>query len=818
MNTQRLCFIVSFLLLTNLAKGQQVPANSLNLKEKWQITGALLDSITRQAVPFASVALLSETGAIVAGQTTTEAGHFTFAGLDIGIYGVQITYVGYQPRTLTGLSITASQPRRDLGSLLLRSESRQLNEVRVSAQKALIEEKPDRLVYNAGSDITNKGGTAVDVLRKAPMLTVDVSGNVQIRGSSSIKVLLNGRPSGLLARNLSEALRMIPANTIQSVEVITSPAARYDAEGAGGVINIITKKQLKGSNGSLDVTAGNYVQSLGGSYGFKREKFGLTFSGNTNAEREKSIVEVTRTSLVNGQPVGELFQRTRADNIHPGWFSDLSMEYAFDTLNRINLSISSWGGAWPNSNTGYYRFRNADNQVTQEYNQVVDQQNPFGNIEWNLGYTRTFRKPKQELSILGQYSYTFDNSRYTSDQISLTNQLLYRETSTNRSHNPQWTWQIDYVHPFSRNAQQVFEVGAKMVRRDVRSLYDVYTSEPEEVARLSLSVDRSNTFTYDQQVAAGYASLKLANRTFWTLQLGTRLENTSMSGQFIHTISPFRVQFNNFIPSIILAKQLTERQSVKVTYTQRISRPMIWDLNPYVNASDPKNRMAGNPQLRPELAHLAEISYSLTTLKGTYLNLALYRRQTANSIEDIRTVDTSGVSLTTRQNVARNARTGLNVNAAGQLGRNWKINGGGEFYYANFSSPALQVQNSGWLWQLTLNLAYQLPRQYAVQANGIYSTGWVLLQGKNSAWYDYSLAVRKEFWDKKASLTLGVNNPFTYPFRQQNDSQSSTFRSHTANHYFTRSVKLTFSWQFGQVRTEPDEPVRKITNDDARSK
>ncbi|WP_332368403.1 outer membrane beta-barrel protein [Spirosoma telluris] len=539
MNTQRLHFIVPFLLLTILAKGQQRPPSQANLIEKGQITGTLLDSTTRQLVPFATVALLSENGTILTGQTTTEAGNFTFAGLAIGTYGIQITYVGYQPRTLMGLVLTASQPSRALGSLLLRSESRQLNEVRVSTQKALIEEKSDRLVYNAGSDITNKGGTAVDVLRKAPMLTVDVSGNVQIRGSASIKVLLNGRPSGLLARNLSEALKMIPANTIQSVEVMTSPAARYDAEGAGGVINIITKKQLTGSNGSMDVTAGNYVQSLGGSYGVKREKFGLTFSGNTNAEREKSIIETTRTSLVNGQPAGELFQRTNANNIHPGWFGDLSMEYAFDTLNRVNLSISSWGGAWPTSNTGYYRFRNAENQVTQDYNQVVNQQNPFGNIEWNLGYTRTFHKPKQELSVLGQYSYTFDNSHYASDQFSLTNQPLYRETSTNRSHNPQWTGQVDYVHPFSRNGQQLFEVGAKLVRRDVRSLYEVHTSQPEDITFLSLSVDRSNTFTYDQQVAAGYASLKLANRTFWTLQLGARLENTTMSGQFVHTISPF---------------------------------------------------------------------------------------------------------------------------------------------------------------------------------------------------------------------------------------------------------------------------------------
>lgn len=810
-------YVLFFVLLSAGAIAQQTTFATAS-QSVGQISGVVLDSTTRQPIPFATVALIGATGNLLTGKTTSETGTFAFLDVLPGSYHIRLTSVGYQTRTSAPFALTDQKPVVQLGTLLLQSESRQLNEVRVTAQKALIEEKPDRLVYNAGSDITNKGGTAVDVLRKAPMLTVDVSGNVQIRGSSSIKVLLNGRPSGLLARNLSEALKMIPANTILAVEVMTSPAARYDAEGAGGVINIITKKQLKGSNGNLDVTAGNYVQSLGGSYGFKREKFGLTFSGNANAEREKSIADITRTSLVDGRPAGELFQRNYANNVSRGWFGDLSMEYAFDTLNRVNLSISSWGGTWPNSSTLYNRFRNADNRVTQEYNQVVDQKNPFGNIEWNLGYTRTFRKPKQELSILGQYSYTFDNSRYASNQYNLTEQLIYRETSTNLSHNPQWTWQIDYSHPFSKSGQHLFEVGAKMVHRDVRSVYDVYASQPEDVTRLILSSDRSNTFTYDQQVMAGYASLKLTSKTLWTLQLGTRLENTTMAGQFKSAIAPFEVQFHNLIPSVVLSKQLNEKQSVKVSYTQRISRPMIWDLNPYVNASDPKNLMAGNPQLRPELAHLAEIAYSLTTKKGAFLNLNLYRRQTANSIEDVRTVDTSGVSLTIRQNVARNERTGLNLNASGQLGRNWKINGGGEFYYANFNSPSLGVQNAGWLWQATLNMAYQLPRNYALQANGMYSTGWILLQGKNSAWYDYSLAVRKEFWDKKASLILGVNNPFTYPFRQHNDSQSDTFRAHTANQYFTRSVKLTFSWQFGQIRENHDGPARKITNDDAKAR
>lgn len=291
-----------------------------------------------------------------------------------------------------------------------------------------------------------------------------------------------------------------------------------------------------------------------------------------------------------------------------------------------------------------------------------------------------------------------------------------------------------------------------------------------------------------------------------------------MAGEFADSIPPFRIRFGNLIPSVIVSKQLDDRQSFKVSYTQRITRPMIWDLNPYVNASDPNNLSAGNPGLRPEVTHLAEIAYGMTTKNGAYINLALYRRQTENSIQEVRTVNTSGIAQLFKQNIARNQRTGLNVTAAWQFYRNWKFNGTAEFYHAQFNSTALQVQNSGWLWQISLNAAYQLPRGYSLQAYGLYSSGWILLQGRNSSWIAYSLAARKEFWKKKGSLILGINNPFTMPYQQNNVSQSNTFRAFAANRYYTRSVKLTFSWQFGQIRSTSPVRQKKITNEDIKAK
>lgn len=398
-----------------------------------------------------------------------------------------------------------------LGMLALFSQTQQLGEVVVTAQKAIIEEKSDRLVYNVAEDLTNKGGTAVDVLRKAPMLSVDMEGNVQLRGSSNLRVLLNGRPSGLLARNLSEALKMIPANTIQSVEVMTSPSARYDAEGSAGVINIITKKQLRGSSGNVDITAGDYTQSLGGQYGVKREKFGLTVSGNLSADRRKTISEITQISLLNGQPSGELFQRRSVDNRNRGWFGDLSMDYAFDTLNRINVSMSTWGGVWPNNRSIYYQFRSVEGHSTKSYTQDIDELSPFGNVEFNVGYTRSFRKRRQELTVLAQYSYTFDRTEYTSDQYAPGDVALYRETSFNRSQNPQQTVQLDYTHPLSSSGRHLIEFGVKALQRNVGSSYTVHTSGPDAVDNLIFQAGRSNIFNYDQQILAAYGSLRLTS-------------------------------------------------------------------------------------------------------------------------------------------------------------------------------------------------------------------------------------------------------------------------------------------------------------------
>jgi outer membrane receptor protein involved in Fe transport len=253
---------------------------------------------------------------------------------------------------------------------------------------------------------------------------------------------------------------------------------------------------------------------------------------------------------------------------------------------------------------------------------------------------------------------------------------------------------------------------------------------------------------------------------------------------------------------------------LKFSYTQRIQRPLIWYLNPWLNASDPKNLQTGNPYLNPELNHASELSHSVTTKKGLSINTAFYLRTTNNAIEYLTTVDAAGVSLSRPLNIARRQNYGLNLNLAGQPNKNWNLNGSSDLRYIKLNSPALNQSNQGFVWEANLNSTYKLPHDFTLQANGNYSTGWVSLQGTNTGFYYYGFAAKREFMQKKASLTLGVNNPFNRSIQQTGYQSAPTFESTARSSFVNRSVRLTFEWRFGQMNNGTGKQTKKISNDD----
>lgn len=778
-----------------------------------KVTGAVIDSASTKGVPYATVILLKNQKKI-ATTTTDTSGKFELKSILPGQYTAELSSVGYKVK-LVSVSVTQNKVEQNIGVFSLSLQKGAVGAVTVTSQKALIEDKGDRLVYNAEKDISNAGGTAADVLRKVPSLTVDLDGNVQMRGNSNIKVLINGKPSAMMARNLADALKQMPANSIKSIEVITSPGAKYDAEGSAGVINIITKKGLQGFNGSVNAAAGNLNRNVGTSLNFKKNKIGVSLSANAYQYRNKFENNMVRTTILNGQPLNILNQNNIADNTGTGGYGEMSFDYDIDSTSRINLAMNVWGGNFPNNSTMFYGLTDLSGIPLQAFKNESRFRNPYGNGQLDLGYTKTFKRPSQEFSLLGQFSRMPDNYRSETDRF-IEDKISYRQQSTNNSRNKEYTIQSDYTHPFTIKMKRdtvslKLEVGTKAILRDIGSEYRLLQSMDGNVPFI-VDPGQSNDFKYKQQVFSGYTSLRIETKKKWSLNMGGRFEQTHIDGKFITTGTLINNKYNNFIPSVTLSKGI-KKHNIKVSYTQRITRPMIWVLNPWVNINDPKNVQTGNPYLNPELSHAVELVHGVSTEKGTSINTSLYFRGTNNAIEYLQTVNDEGVSLIKPQNIGVRKAYGVNVNISGKPAKNWDLNGGADIRYVDLSSPSTNQSNNGIVYNTNLNSTYKIGKNYTVQANGSFGSGWISLQGTNSGFYWYGFSVKRTFLKEKASISLTANNPFNSGIYQTGKQSGPTFTSESNSFYYNRQVRVAFEWKFGQMNAGGKQS-KKITNDD----
>jgi outer membrane receptor protein involved in Fe transport len=785
--------------------------------KSYKISGSVTDSTEGKPVANVSVTIKNSTDSI-SGTSTNDSGLFVLQNLKPGSYTLLFSSVSFRSKT-ADVSLTVQKPSADLGSIQLMRDSNKLGDVTVTALKALIEDKGDRLVYNAEKDISNAGGTAADVLRKVPSITVDLDGNVQMRGNSNIKVLINGKPSAMMARNLADALRQMPANVIKTIEVITSPGAKYDAEGSAGVINIVTKKGLQGFSGSVTVNAGNFNRGLGTRFTLKKKKVSLSLSANGYQYRNIREASTVRTSKFDGKVVNRLTQESSADNTGTGGYGEMSFEYDHDSSSRVSLTANVWGGNFPSNNTTFNRVTDPSNVLLQSFRNESRFRNPYGNGQIDLGYTKTFKKADQEFSLLGQFSRMPDNYFYDIENYSSSEEIIFRQHSTNYSRNKEYTLQTDYTHPFTINGRKdttsiKAEIGIKSIVRDIGSEFRVEQAAGSH-SPLVPDPSQSNDFNYVQRVYSSYTSLRMdTRRSKWSVNAGARYEFTDIKGDFLTSQTKLNSQYTNVIPSITVSKKI-KKHTIKTSYNQRIQRPMLWFLNPWINASDPKNLVTGNPYLQPELNHAIELAHSISGDKGFSLNSALYWRFNNNAIQYLSTVDSAGISTLMPQNIGRRKTLGLNVNLSSQPTKKWNLNGGGDVRYEDIRGKQAHEQIDGVYFNVNLNTTYKLPKDYTIQANGNFNSGWMNLQGKSTGFYWYGFSGKREMLKKKATLTLGVNNPFNRGVNQTRNQSAPSFESVSKNLFVNRSVRLSFEWRFGQMNAGGGKQSKKITNDDA---
>jgi outer membrane receptor protein involved in Fe transport len=779
-------------------------------KGSGRIKGILVDSLTKNPVEFAALALIDEkTNAPIDGTTTDEKGVFNMTKVASGNFKILISFIGYKTKTIKGIKID-KKTELDLGSVVLSPDIVQLNEVQVVGMAQMIEEKVDRLVYNAEKDITSKGGDASDVMRKVPMLTVDLDGNVSLRGNSNVRVLINNKPSTMVATSVADALKQIPADMIKSVEVITSPSAKYDAEGSGGIINIITKKStIQGGTLNLDTGVGNRGSNLGlrGNYRTGKLGFNLGGFGRFNYHQPGRIDNIQ---------TGDNFsvtQITKSQNKGAFGSYNFGMDYEIDKNTSLSAGIRY--GLRNNITPQNITTNNIQRGITNSSYRDVDVKDLSGTWDVNVDYNKTLSKPQQELSILGQFSRNNRTNDYDADLYSFNNnvvgEVIGQTGNNNKSSNQESTIQIDYATPIKTN--QLVEVGGKGIFRQVISNYNYFTNNVQ---------DSVSSLNYDQNVAAGYASYTLTTNSKFTIKGGARYEYTTIDARQAEGGDLRLPSYSNLVPSLNLSKTFGKGQTIKLGYNRRLQRPGIQFLNPNTNASNPLNVTRGNPNLKPELTDQIELGTSF--FKNTlYFNVSTFARFTNGSIENIRTTSDNGVITTTYGNIGSKQNYGANIFGNITLLKIWSVSGGVDAYYVNLknNSPdaALQSHNNGVVVSGRFRTGVTLKNGWGVQGGGFARGKEVQLQGSAGGFRMYDLGIKKDFKNKRGSVGLAMENFLTDALKMKTDLSSATFDQMTTMYRYNRGFRVNFSYRLGKMTFVETKSRRRksVNNDDQKS-
>ncbi|MDQ2793381.1 MAG: TonB-dependent receptor, partial [Bacteroidota bacterium] len=507
-----------------------------------RISGTIMDAATNKPVSYASVAVLDAANNPVNGGVAGDDGKFVLAGIPAGTYTVQISFLGYTNVARTGVSVVAGEATA-LGTIGLAASAQKLGEVVVTGQKAIIEERVDRTVYNAENDQTTKGGDATDVLKRVPLLSVDLDGNVSLRGSSNIKVLINNKPSTITASSVADALKQIPADQIKTVEVITSPSAKYDAEGSGGIINIITKtNNLRGATLGVDLSGGYRSSNLGLNGSLRTGKMGFSLGGFGRAQYNVPG-EFSNTQLTKGST--PITTQQSANTRQQGIFGRYTLGWDFDIDKFNSLQASVAYGTRSGQSYQDNLLRNSYNTAT---NALIssDLRNTFskdqsGTVDASLNYTHSFEKPQHEISLLTLFSRNDRTNSFTNNVLNTTDatNLARSIVNNNPSYNEEYTVQLDYQNPISKT--QILEMGAKNILRRVNSDYatTAFGANGEVVPSVGLS--SNNIFNYRQNVTAGYVAYTLGLPKGFTLKPGLRYEYTTISANFANSTTPVNI-------------------------------------------------------------------------------------------------------------------------------------------------------------------------------------------------------------------------------------------------------------------------------------
>ena len=806
--------------LVLLCSSHLLPAQQPAEDGKIKITGRIIDSVSHQSIEYATITLYA-TGNThpVNGITAGPKGIFSIDGVKPGRYTLTVEFIGYRSHTVG--PVTVGDMGLSLGNIPLAKTVDEMQSVTVTAARGLVENKIDKMVFNAEKDITSQGGVATDVLKKVPMVSVDVDGNVELMGNSNILFLINGRPSSIFGNNLADALQSIPASQIKSIEVITSPGAKYDAEGTGGIINIILKdNKLNGINGNVSATAGTRLENGSFNFNARHGNFGINafFSGNAQLPSSTQNSSTRNSYDSSGDRITSLLQDGSSRFHRNGYESGLGFDWSVDQKNNLsgNIGYDNFGN---NSQGSVQQQLLTDGQPgssqASDFPSLILSDSRFQahSLDWNLRYKKTYANEDKELDISYDGSFGHNSSSYDQTQSAPAGDSVFAGSSgSNAGDDRESNFRLDFTDPLSDKV--TLETGGRIQIRDITSVSPVYSLDPVADAYL-YDTSLSNSLTYNRQVYAGYGSLSFPLLHYLDVKGGLRFERTETNAGFSKAPGTSIPGYNTLAPAIILSHTFKNDQTLKISYSRRIHRPDYRSLNPYVNASDPKNLTRGNPFLRPEDANNIDLTFSKSFDKGSALNIVLFYHRSDHDIQPFivyypsfalgDTVYTD-VSVSTPMNVGSENNYGMNIFGSVPLGPKFNVRTN-IFLFDRYittgtlGGPPINSFN----YRFNLNATYQLSPTFVLEFFGNFNSARNEIQGRYPSFTSYNFAFRKQIWNKKGSIAFSATNPFGNYVNQPTEVTGAGFTLNSLRRIPFRSFGINFTWKFGKLKFKEDK-------------
>lgn len=790
-------------------------------QKKGEIRGVVKDAVTKVGIPLATVVLIdTNTHATVKGVQTGDSGAFVIADVPNGVFVVKVSYVGYQTMVRGSMVITPANDVVNLGELTMNTvRSNTLTAVTVAGRKPDLQTGFNKKTFSVNQSLVSEGGSAADLLQNVPTLQLDVHGNVSLRGSTDVKVLIDGKPSLIAGGNLVQILQSLPASSIEKVELITNPSARYDAEGQN-IINIVLKRNHKaGFNGSAAVTGGtreNYNASTSLSYQNSRVNLYGNYSyryGNTYSNGFQNI------TYLNGAAITGFSNET---------FPSLTLNKGHTVKAGVDyyLAEKSWlsfSGGFNSRDTHRDEFLSIDNlNADHSPGQLSHRDNTIhgdgSSYDLSLDFNQQFKKPKEELTINFSYAHGWNNGFqvYDTHVYDIDGQAVTPEADILQNNsfgrNTNYNIQADYTLPVGKTGK--LEAGYRS-QIGLTSIHQAVFNLNDTTGKYDPNYLYSNFFSSNNQVHALYLSYGSQIRNF-SYQIGLRGEDAILRATLAdydtnHVLvnTPVKVTNKGLYPSVFLTQKFAGNQQLQVSYTRRVTRPTAREINPFLDISDPVNFDTGNPALLPEDIHSVELGYS-KSWKGVALTSSIYYNQVNNVIKHIESQPVDGVITTFPQNIKRSTNTGLELIGRLDLSKVWGFTANVNVYYRqNDAAPPFGITaTSGYSCNANITNNFNLARGLSVQVRADYRANDVLIQDRNHAAFGLDAGAKYDFAGGKASLSFSSRDIFNsrkWSFLRESNTTLLDFERRTLG----SRASLSFTYRLGKGANGRPKKVKK---------